>query len=520
MDEKVSRLKHFFWLLSGSNIELLKDCPTEHNRHANIGLAIFTTTLLAFFTGCLAGFEFGGKEIFVAIVFGILWATLVFTIDRTMVLTLKKDPSKSKWERNKSLIIPTLYRIFLSALISFFISIPLELWVFRENIELQMQIDQDNIKIEKNLRSKDVYRTEEIKNEISQGTSNSLHIDSLLNQEKPPSSFGNYGNKEKKLANITKKYNKLLKKIKSKTSERKTIWSTVPVYYSSEDIYRTNPIQNENSPQYKNWVKLWNETKEKRSDKGTLIIERDEQKSDIDTLIAELDEISTDYFNGISKRKTESDRLIKKYKKELENNQDSIKAESDRLAELIENQDGFTTKWVALNNIENGWVLFFIWFIRVFFFVVEMLPTMSKIMTPIGSYDRAVYRVERKSIRDEKQESKKKKEIEKVEFNSRKITRKNKLNNERWALKDEKRKRKRQEEMEEIEFNSHKITIKNKLEKERKSQEKILEKLIEEQEKISKKSIELWTQKQVEKLDTELDNFLKNEDLSESEKLL
>lgn len=46
---KYSKLQYFFWLLSGAEISILKECPTDYNRQAGIGFTIFMTTLLAFF---------------------------------------------------------------------------------------------------------------------------------------------------------------------------------------------------------------------------------------------------------------------------------------------------------------------------------------------------------------------------------------------------------------------------------------------------------------------------------------
>ncbi len=48
-EKKYSKIQYLFWLLSGAEISILKDCPTDYNRQAGIGFTIFMTTLLAFF---------------------------------------------------------------------------------------------------------------------------------------------------------------------------------------------------------------------------------------------------------------------------------------------------------------------------------------------------------------------------------------------------------------------------------------------------------------------------------------
>ena len=42
--------------------------------------------------------------------------------------------------------------------------------------------------------------------------------------------------------------------------------------------------------------------------------------------------------------------------------------------------------------------LFFLWMIRLLFFIIEILPTVVKIVTPIGSYDRMVYAEEQQMM--------------------------------------------------------------------------------------------------------------------------
>ena len=40
---KYSKVQYFFWLISGSEISVLRECENEYNRHANIGMMILIT---------------------------------------------------------------------------------------------------------------------------------------------------------------------------------------------------------------------------------------------------------------------------------------------------------------------------------------------------------------------------------------------------------------------------------------------------------------------------------------------
>lgn len=465
MRKFLNSIKYFFWLLSGSNIEILKECPTDHNRHANIGLAIFVTTAIAFATGALAGYEFGNHTIESAILFGVIWSLLVFTIDRTMVLTLKKNPKITKTERIKSLIVPVLYRLFLSALISFFISIPLELWVFRENIAEQMDKDKVEKIIQKQKREQEAFNISSDSIAIRSYNKESYYLDSLLNSPEPPANYRNYSQIKNKLTTIQGEYKSLTRQYEAKVKQRKQWWSQVPytMHYKASDTLHLNPIRvnDKSSNAYKQWLSLWLETK----NDGTLTRERKDKKIQKDNLETQLSAISKSYFDSKTRDKNKTDSLKLIREQELLVKNDSIKSKKENYSSLIESHNGFTTKWVALNNVDDFWVIFFIWFIRIVFFTIEMLPTMSKISTPIGSYDRTVYSVE-------------------------------------------KRKEKYLDEIEDLDINKLKTLEKQKLDNELNVQKNILDKLSEKQNNIANTILEEWEKGQLKNIKNNLNNFV------------
>ena len=54
-------------------------------------------------------------------------------------------------------------------------------------------------------------------------------------------------------------------------------------------------------------------------------------------------------------------------------------------------------KWVEEReyNPEGATIFMLLWLIRILFFTIEILPTIAKIATPLGAYDRAIYRKEK-----------------------------------------------------------------------------------------------------------------------------
>jgi len=462
MNRLLLNVRTFLWVLSGSKISILKKCPTEHSRHSNIGLAIFATTLIAFFTGTLAGYEFGNQSTFVAVIFGLLWALLVFTIDRTMVLTFKKNPKISAIERRKTLIIPVLYRVFLSALISFFISIPLELWVFRENIELQMDKDKSAEINLKQDREANTYRIDDNKEKVEEYATSTDRLDSLLNQPTPPLNYKGYANIEKNAKDKKEEYLKLQSTYNKKVKDRRSIWSRIPIiYYYKDDVDEIQEKQDKSSEEYKKWEALWHET----NLQGSLTKKLKGKKKEYENLESKLQEISDTYFNELSDKKSLEDSLKTEAQNELRNREDSVKTNTKIYSQKVKGHRGFITKWIALNNIENGWVVFFIWFIRVVFFTIEMLPTMAKVTTPVGSYDWEVFYEE---------ENKK---------------------NSLFAIKD-------------LEVEKLRKIEEQKLENELIVQKNILNKLAEKQNNIANKILDEWENTQIEAAKKDLDEFI------------
>jgi hypothetical protein len=91
--DKVTR---FFWFCSGAHVDTLKKYPIEHNKYVGIGATIFFTALFAALSGGYAMyFVFNGDAFAVgfAILFGLLWGTAIFNMDRYIVSSINKEGS-------------------------------------------------------------------------------------------------------------------------------------------------------------------------------------------------------------------------------------------------------------------------------------------------------------------------------------------------------------------------------------------------------------------------------------------
>lgn len=422
MNAFVKSLQYFFWLLAGSDIELLEKNPTEKNRHANIGLAIFTTTFVAFITGTLAGYQFSPHSSYkwlAALFFGFIWSLLVFTIDRNMVLTLKKDPTKEK----QNLVVPIAYRVFLSALISFFISIPLELWIFKEEIAIQMN-DDDDKKLElKQERLSRIYGLGALTQEKAniQQQNDSL---TALNNLKEPTTI-EYRNAKIAVDQAKEKYRTYNAAYSAKVEQRKEIhsqWADQMVISGKKDTLASGeiidvkerigdlPLVEQTKFKddiYDSWWEIFKETRENPD--GPKTIERNRLKKVAEDLESKKTDIFNAYYLDIEIKQKRGDSLLAVTNKELKSSESKVDSTATEYADLIQTASGFTSQWIALNNLhiveddalesekaEAFWILFFIWFIRLVFFTIELLPTLAKVTTPVGAYDWALYEEERK----------------------------------------------------------------------------------------------------------------------------
>ena len=125
-------IRKFFWMCTGTPVEVIEKYPTEHNKFIGIGATIFFTALFAAISGGYAlHYVFAGAPlaIFFAVVFGILWGLAIFNLDRYIVSSINKT---SKGLRQFYQASP---RLIFAILIAIVIARPLELKIFDKEIK-------------------------------------------------------------------------------------------------------------------------------------------------------------------------------------------------------------------------------------------------------------------------------------------------------------------------------------------------------------------------------------------------
>jgi hypothetical protein len=398
---KYSNLQYFFWLLSGAEINVLKECPTDYNRQAGIGFTIFMTTLLAFFSGSYAGYYFG-ESYAVACLFGLLWATLIFSIDRSMVVTMKKDPTQKK----QNFWAAFLSRAVLAILIAFIISIPLELLIFKENIDLHMdkyKLDQvysvqqaskrnESIAEKKGMLNGDSLSLLEVNNELAVGE---------------PQNDPEYNLLKANIEEKEKDFNKRQADFNTAKNNEKNSKGRVPTFYNT---FNQSVEMDRSSPQYSTYQR--DVSMRKKAEREFLNFDQEELKN----LRQERSNKISAWASKLQSEIGNLDNDIKSTKGKIKQglaNSDSI---SDIYGDEIAGKKGFVLRFMVLENLatpynqelpEGTTIFMLLWLIRILFFTIEILPTIAKISTPIGAYDIAIYKMEKDFERelDEKTET-------------------------------------------------------------------------------------------------------------------
>lgn len=144
---KNTKLRDFLWYCSTAHKALLEQCPTDHHKHALIGTLVLLTALFAFISGGFAmyyAFELNNNAVVYAVLFGLLWGFLIFSIDRLLISTIRKDTGikVKKNSPTKQAVLIGL-RFGLAIVISIVITKPLELWLYQDQINAQIV---DNVK--------------------------------------------------------------------------------------------------------------------------------------------------------------------------------------------------------------------------------------------------------------------------------------------------------------------------------------------------------------------------------------
>src|SRR5215470_5060563 len=126
-NNNVKPRRNFLWWCAGVVPDTLRLYPSEKAKYEGIGGAVFTTGVLAFFSGFYAIYSTlagGPYAVLVSALFAMVWAVAIFNLDRYIVSSLRKptDPNVRWRRRLRETWLPALPRLGLAILIGITLS--------------------------------------------------------------------------------------------------------------------------------------------------------------------------------------------------------------------------------------------------------------------------------------------------------------------------------------------------------------------------------------------------------------
>jgi hypothetical protein len=181
--KRIVMLKSFFILCSGADKDIVTSCSNgEQNKYAGIGATVFFTAIMAF-VACSYALYTVFDNVYMATFFGLIWGLLIFNLDRFIVSTIKKRDSFMDE------FIQASPRIVLAMIIAIVISKPLEIKIFKKEIDTVLLKEKNEMAIANKKQVANFFKTDVDKNQAS--------IDSLKSQLKT---------KEKEVAALYQSY--------------------------------------------------------------------------------------------------------------------------------------------------------------------------------------------------------------------------------------------------------------------------------------------------------------------------
>ena len=397
---EVSCFTRFLWFVAGADIEMLSLCPLDYKKYEAIGMTILMTSLVGFAAGSSAAWYFTEDALW-TLVFGLFWSLLIFSIDRSLVVTLKKDPYKKSYY-----VLPLVFRGFLAILVAGIMSIPLELLVFNGFIQNDIENYKSDLLKQQHKDSFDAQQSAEYH-------SKSKSLNQLLKMESCKKDdiemlINNKRSERQREVNMlnhpnTTTYNN------AKANANGLQRQLNELYSLPNSDYRRNRIPG-----------LRSQISHQRS---VMASERNAWNSKVNAHISELDnEIAqlSDALRVVKEKIAKTDREKQRVDSTSVSYQARAEESLNKTDERFRNGNNFTLYYAVLahaiykthkvthermgtdgktytyetEEFVNKDFMFLLWFIRAMFFVIELLPSIVKVVSKAGQYELRVYHQE------------------------------------------------------------------------------------------------------------------------------
>ena len=397
---EISCFTRFLWFVAGADIEMLSLCPLDYKKYEAIGMTILMTSLVGFAAGSSAAWYFTEDALW-TLVFGLFWSLLIFSIDRSLVVTLKKDPYKKSYY-----VLPLVFRGFLAILVAGIMSIPLELLVFNGFIQNDIENYKSDLLKQQHQDSFDAQQAAEY-------DSKSKSLDQLLKSES--------NKKDDIITLINDKRSERQREVNMLNHPNTTTYNNAKANANGLQRQLNELYSLPNSDYRRNRIPgLRSQISHQRS---VMASERNAWNSKVNAHISELDnEIAqlSDALRVVKENIAKTDREKQRVDSTSVSYQARAEESLNKTDERFRNGNNFTLYYAVLahaiykthkvthermgtdgktytyetEEFVNKDFMFLLWFIRAMFFVIELLPSIVKVVSKAGQYELRVYHQE------------------------------------------------------------------------------------------------------------------------------
>ncbi|HMK24647.1 MAG TPA: DUF4407 domain-containing protein [Chitinophagaceae bacterium] len=380
-------ITEFLLFCSGSDKEIIAKCPkSERNKYASIGATVFLTGLLAAISSGYALYTiFRGEEyaLLAAIIFGLIWATVIFNLDRYIVSSLRKE---GNWKKE---LLHASPRFIIAILISLVIAKPLEVRIFASRIEQQILEDKRNKLAEEKLNIDKLNDLTKLENTVQEQNVQLKQLDSLRLTDPPTDEFKSLVQNRNQASNDLARTSQINNtKIANYNSRITSINNNTDNYYKDEFGVRTTL-----RPEFKK------EKNDLAYSRNVLINEIKSKQKKIEDIDTDIKKARDDYKATIAQKINNQNADIEKTK--------LSKGEADSIANIQMNEsyqvkersytNNFITQVEALGHLNSEpyttmwWTNILLMFL---FITIETAPIVVKLLTKRGPYDELLDRIE------------------------------------------------------------------------------------------------------------------------------
>ena len=397
---EVSYFTRFLWFVAGADIEMLSLCPLDYKKYEAIGMTILMTALVGFAAGSSAAWYFTEDALW-TLVFGLFWSLLIFSIDRSLVVTLKKDPYKKSYY-----VLPLVFRGFLAILVAGIMSIPLELLVFNGFIQNDIENYKSDLLKQQHQDSFDAQQAAEydskskslnqlLKTESSKKDDIEMSINNKRSERQREVNMLNhpntttYNNAQTSANGLQRQLNELyslpnsdyrrnrIPGLRSQISHQRSVMASERNAWNTKVNARISELDNEIA-QLSDALRLAKEN----------IARTDREKQRVDSTSVSYQARAEESLNKTDERFRNGNNFTLYYAVLAHAIYKTHKVTHERMG-----TDGKTYAYETEEFVNKDF-MFLLWFIRAMFFVIELLPSIVKVVSKAGQYELRVYHQE------------------------------------------------------------------------------------------------------------------------------